>query len=95
MLARALPKYRNAETGADEEMTPEKVFFLNVYTHNKYIIYTISKDSKRYKQRMQDIECCFFFSLIWSIGKLSCCICSICSMYSRVFDVYYRYFLSY
>eukprot|EP01035_Chromulina_nebulosa_P021320 gene21320-27624_t len=50
MLARALPKYRNAETGADEEMTPEK-------------------DSKRYKQRMQDIECCFFFSLIWSIGK--------------------------
>jgi dynein heavy chain len=47
LLMRALPKYRNADTGAEEEVT----------------------DAKRLKQRIQDIECCFFFSLIWSIGK--------------------------
>lgn len=26
-------------------------------------------DVKKLKQRVQDIECCFFFSLMWSIGK--------------------------
>eukprot|EP01038_Epipyxis_sp_PR26KG_P004763 gene4763-6681_t len=26
-------------------------------------------DQKRIKQRFQDIECCFFFALVWSIGK--------------------------
>lgn len=26
-------------------------------------------DAKKLKQRLQDIECCFFFSLMWSIGK--------------------------
>ena len=50
MLAKAFLKYKNAETGVEEELTQEK-------------------DSKRYKQRLQDIECCFFFSLIWSIGE--------------------------
>jgi len=50
MLAKAFGKFKNAETGVDEELTPEK-------------------DSKKFKQRLQDIECCFFFSLVWSIGK--------------------------
>eukprot|EP00981_Chlorochromonas_danica_P006662 scaffold1447_cov165-Ochromonas_danica.AAC.8 len=26
-------------------------------------------DAKKQKQRLQDIECCFFFALVWSIGK--------------------------
>lgn len=26
-------------------------------------------DARQLKQRIQDIECCFFFALIWSIGK--------------------------
>lgn len=26
-------------------------------------------DAKKLKQRLQDIECCFFFALVWSIGK--------------------------
>lgn len=26
-------------------------------------------DLKKLKQRLQDVECCFFFSLVWSIGK--------------------------
>ena len=34
MLARALPKYRNAETGADEEMSPEKVLKFAIHLIN-------------------------------------------------------------
>ena len=26
-------------------------------------------DMKKLKQRLQDLECCFFFALIWSVGK--------------------------
>lgn len=47
LLGAGMKKYRNAETGLDEEVT----------------------DSKLLKQRQQDLECCFFFALVWSIGK--------------------------
>ena len=47
LLARGLVKYRNAETGAEEEI----------------------EDARMLKQRFQDIECCFFFGLLWSVGK--------------------------
>ena len=30
---------------------------------------TLALDAKQLKQRAQDIECCFFFSLVWSVGK--------------------------
>ena len=47
LLQRGLKKYRNPETGAEEEVV----------------------DQKKLKQRIQDIECCFFFAMLWSIGK--------------------------
>jgi dynein heavy chain len=47
LLGISMKKYRNAETGLDEEIS----------------------DAKLLKQRQQDLECCFFFALVWSIGR--------------------------
>ena len=50
------------------------------------------QDAKRYKQRMQDIECCFFFSLIWSIGMFSLCIFI---LYEYIHDVFVLVYFNY
>ena len=54
-----------------------------------YVCGLFLQDAKRYKQRMQDIECCFFFSLIWSIGRFSLCIFILYEYVNDVFVLIY------